>query len=248
MIGDVAPDNFMIGDSQVDRVMVGDTEVWSGTQPIEFVGSVSQGYAGTASAINVDISNIALEVDDVILIGFVLQYHQLRNMDIQNFTEITKLRSDDRYDTQMVMSYKISDGTETTIIIPGGTTDSSAGGAVVVMVYRNIDILSPFEVTTETAIGEGTCEPTPPSITPSTDTSILVTAGGGATEQTNGVFSTSGLDVFNEAFGYDNNPAILGVGHIVSSGTTYTPNKFSFSGTDDYQATWCGVTIVLKAK
>lgn len=222
-------------------------------KPILYVGSYTQGFQGTASNITVSLTSLTgglasqPDAGDFVLIYYGTGSTSDRNLVVAGYTEIVELYSNDRKDTNLAVAYKFMGSTpDTSLTLTGGTLSSSDGGAVYVSVWRNVDTLFPFDVTTTTATGinSGLCNP--PAITPVTKGSYVV-SGGASGNNSNGTFSGA-LSDFRSVFNSDTNGVTIGGGYRIWTSGAIDPAAFSFIGGsgDSTNWSWAAVTVALR--
>lgn len=158
---------------------------------IQFVGSKTFWHAAT-SAQTCSLTDLldetgataALQQGDLVLVNLV----QGSAMDRQQ-AELTPtgyspahadLHSDDDFDTNLQVSYKLMGGTpDASLSIPASDSTDS-GVAVAIFAFRGVDSSSPVDIAATSAIGSNSGVVDPPAITPLSRGAWIVVCGGSA--------------------------------------------------------------------
>lgn len=223
---------------------------------IEYVGSYVEGFTGTSSNKTISLTSLtggiasAPDTGDLVLVYFGTGSTVDRNLVVSGYTEITELYANDTYDTNLAVAYKFITATlpDTSLTLTGGTLSSSDGGAVYISVWRNVDTISTFDVTTTTAtaIDSGLCNP--PAITPITSGSYVV-SGGASGNTSNGTFTSSDLTDFKSVHGSDTNGVTIGGGYRTWTSGAINPAAFTLGGSgNSINYSWAAVTLALRPK
>jgi hypothetical protein len=229
--------------------------VASDPKPILYIGSHTEAYQGTTSNITVSLTSLtgglqsAPSAGDFVLIYYGTGSTSDRNLVVSGYTEITELYANDTADTNLAVAYKFMGSTpDTSLTLTGGTLSSSDGGAVYISVWRNVDPLFPFDVTTTTATGidSGLCNP--PAITPITKGSYVV-SGGASGNNSNGTFTSSDLSDFRSSHGSDTNGVTIGGGYRTWTSGAIDPAAFTLLGSGSNSTySWAAVTLALRPR
>lgn len=192
-------------------------------------------------------SNTSPSAGDLILACLVLDGTSdlTLAMSSSGYTKLVDLYSNDTNDTNLALFYKYSDGSETTCV---GASQTGRTSALTVQVWRNVELVSPFDVTETTATGTNTALANPPSITPLTTGNIIVACGGAAA--TNPAdFTSSDLSNFLAANSTITNGAIAGMGSKsgTAAGATFDPAAFGGPSVNANDS-WAAVTVALRPK
>ncbi len=165
---------------------------------------------------------------------------------ISGYTRTVSISADDTFDTYLGVYYKFMGATpDTSLVITGGTASASNAGAIAVEVWRNVDSILPFDVTTTTATGINSVLCNPPAITPVTPGAIIVAGGAGAHNQSTATFSSSDLTAFLSSGGNSTNDVTIGLGYKVWESGAFDPAAFTFSGSDSTNFSWAAATLAL---
>lgn len=224
-------------------------------EPIAYVGGYAQTLIGTTSDVVVTfggnltggVSNSASEGDLVIVYfgtGSVVE----QAISISGYTQLTKLYVDaSLYDTNLLVAYKFMGSTpDTSITLLGGTFDTRDAGAVCIQVWRNVNLTTPFDVTTTTDTNSSTVLCDPPSITPVTSGSYIVSGGAGAHSRGIPVFTSSDLSGFISVGSNDTRDVAIGLGYKEWVSGSFDPSQFTFGGLDSTSNSNASVTIALR--
>jgi hypothetical protein len=145
------------------------------------------------------------------------------------------------------VAYKFITADTTTTF--GGVSDATQdAGAKGIFVFRGVNVSTPLDVAATTATGIDTTRPNPPSITPVTAGSIIVSLGTGMKEHSETMsFSSSDLDSFRTQYAQGTLwGAVLGVG-LKTGGGTFDPATFTLAtGSDSTTAAWAAMSIALR--
>lgn len=160
------------------------------------------------------------------------------------YVEITKLYSNDTYDTNLTVCYKFMGSTPDSAVVSTASSITSNSCTAVAMVFRGVSIW-PFDTTTTTAVGFNTILANPPAITPNTSGAWVVAVGAGASTATT-VYTSTGLTNFRSAQAADSYDSVIGMGYVANASGTVDPAVFTGGGTDSGYNSWAAVTIALR--
>lgn len=114
------------------------------------------------------------------------------------FTLLFSGYANDVNDTSMTVKYKFLESPIDYDIIAGAISSSGNGINVSIQVFRGVDIVTPFDVTSVSATALNTALVDPGSITPTTDESVIGVFGAGAMGASiSTVFTSSAYDNFS---------------------------------------------------
>lgn len=188
---------------------------------------------------------------DVVIVGFATggaQNYDSRNLVVAGFTEINELYSNDTYDANLVLAYKVMTSTPaTSVTITGGTLSTSAAGAVAVHVWRNVNISTQLDVSAVTNTGIDTAKPSFNSITPVTDGAVVICCGSSGHTAGTCTFTSGDLSNFITSGYNDKYDATIGMGSILMPvAGPFTASQFGFSGSDSTSFAWASIAIALR--
>lgn len=160
------------------------------------------------------------------------------------------LFSNNTFEATMVVAYKVSDGTETSVTVLGSGS-GNRGAASVVHVWRNVNTTTPLDVTPTTSLGVSSSRPNAPAITPVTAGAVILACGLGAS-------SSSNTTPLTTPSGMTNGVNVNGTGTNTSCKTSiasysgwtsgaYDPAAWT-DGSGDASNAWCAATIALRPK
>lgn len=162
------------------------------------------------------------------------------------YTSTTKLVAADAQDSASQVHYKFMGGTPDTevVITRSGATDS--GQAYTIHVFRGVDLTTPLDVATTTAIGIDTGRPDPAAITPTTAGAWIYigTADAAATGSTftYGDFTAVLSTVCDESA----NDAVVGSGYYDGwTSGAYDPAA-STTGSTSVNSSWTATTMAFR--
>lgn len=139
--------------------------------------------------------------------------------------------------------------TPDTSLTIAGSGDVTKAYTTTVFALRGVDTGSPIDVI-QTATGTANSAPDPPSVTPSDPDNLLLIAGGAA-GSIDVLTAPAGLTnlpyLFRNGVASDSNSVISGVGIRSSNGTTAFDSPAFGGGGAAATASWCAVSLSLKA-
>jgi hypothetical protein len=226
---------------------------------ITYVGSYYQAIPGTTSPVTIPLTSLRGTAErrprkgDMVVVVYGTSSTANRNIGIDsnyNYILLANEYSNDSFDANMSVNYKIMGDIPDIDIIVSGTGSTADSGAVALHVWRNINPSPTVSITTSTGIDSR--RPIPPSITPSLPGSLIVFCGVAAHQSAN-----ANADSYLED--NVNNPRDF-FQYILSSNSTnrctvsmaayqkwisgsFTPGVFSSSQTSATDS-WCAATIV----
>jgi hypothetical protein len=230
-------------------------------------GQASPTYVGGASATNaagVDYSitlnslsggvGSAPQSGDLIVVVTGISTTGIAQRDVgvttAGYTQaFTDLFSNDPYEATMVVAYKVSDGTETSVTVLGSGS-SNRGAASVAHVWRNVNTTTPMDVTPTTATGLDSLIPNSPAITPTTAGSVILACGLGssAASNTTALTTPSGMEnaININASGSNTSCKTSIASYSAWASGAYNPPAWTGGGTDSVDYAWCAATISLR--
>ena len=229
--------------------------VSSSAARIQFVGRTTAEITGTtATPTNVSLTSLtgglaaAPVAGDLVIVyyGTGSIVNQTIGVDTTGYTEVAELYSNDTYDANLSVSYKVMGATPDTQVQVSATGSVDESGAVAIHVWRGVDPILPLDVVSTTTTGGNTALLNPPAITPVTAGAVIVS--GGAAGHIAGVqtYSSSDLSNFATIGGpEDTYDVTVGIGSAVWTSGAFNPVAFTFSGTDNDYA-WAAVTMALR--
>lgn len=216
--------------------------------PFTLVGSSTVGTATSGDTISATIP-AGRQVGDLILVVHAARSSADLNMSLADptYTTIADLYANDTIDANLGVHWKISNGTETTLALPGGTGFTSQTCSV--QVWRGADTSSPLDSTPATATGTNSGVATSPSISTITANSlVLVTAC---------VMTGSYATVVTQPSGFtDLTVAATPSGSIITrasiasklatSAGVVSGGSWAVSTADNTGYSWCACTLALR--
>ena len=227
---------------------------FSQDKTLTFVGATTAATPSGGSAWSMNIDNLTGGIDTAPKAGdFVLVFYaaaSTTNLDLSvttsGYTETHDLYSNATYDANLSINYKFLSTDETSIDL-SSTTSNSNGGAVVVMVWRNVDTTTPFDVTTTTATGIDTTRPNPPSITPVTTGAKIIAVGCGASSGAVDSFSApTSFTTLYQINATDTNGIRVGAGFRDWTSGAYDPPQWN--GETATGDSWIAATLAIRPR
>lgn len=215
--------------------------------PFTLVGSSTVGTATSEGTITAQIPDGTAAGDFILVVHAVYSTSDL-NMSLADlsYTMIADLYANDTYDANLGVHWKISDGTETTLALPGGAGFRTASCSV--QVWRGVDATSPLDVSPTTSTGIDTWKAVNPGITTVTPGSLVVLTAGMITGQFSNVLSPPA--------GYDNDVVAAPPSGFSSAraavASKYSPSVGALSAgawsslSTGAQYSWCACTLALR--
>lgn len=184
----------------------------------------------------------------IVLNAFSASANQLCGVTTAGYTELCDIAGDDIYDANLSVSYKISNGAETSVAVTGANEAADDYGSVgIVHVWRNVNQTTPIDVTTVTATAANTGRPDVPSITPVTAGAVILGCGSGSGAPTASSLTASGLShvvALNQSAIFSANTA------IIAAYTTWTSGAYDMAqfggGSTSTSASWAAAAVVLR--
>ena len=233
--------------------LIGKINNYSLYKPLTFVGGSATGVAGTTSNINFSLTSLtgglatAPADGDLVIAVICIGSTTDRSYRISGYNQVSDILVTDTEVTNLQVGYKFMTSTpDTQVTITGGSGSSFDGIAIAIHVWRNVDTVTPLDVTSVEATFTNTANPNPSAITPVTKGAQILVAGGSATTLVTTYNSPSYLSNFFTASGSDTNDATVGLGYVPWSGGSYDPNAWTIIGTDNTAFSTAAVTMALR--
>lgn len=221
---------------------------------IQYVGGFVTSAAGGTTNVSISLTTLtgglasAPAAGDLVIVSFAtngplgdITYR------ITGYTQVADLYSNDTYDTNLQVGYKIMGATpDTTVTITGGSGSSSSPLAATVSVWRNVDAITPLDVNSTTVTILNTAIPNPPAILPLTTGSRIVVVGGAGHVGSTASFTASYLSNFITIGANGTYDCSIGTGHIAWSAGIYDPAAWTYSTTDSTNNSAAAVTMALR--
>ena len=219
---------------------------------IEYVGGTTYGGIGSTSNAIVSLTSLTGGIasspqsgDICIVINGCESYQDTSYANpVVGFTTLSgEDISGDSHPAHSRISYKILNGTETSISV-GGTMNTTRGLCVAVMVFRNVNQTTPFSTAIQFATGINSRFANPPASTSTGANQVVVFAGLAGTAGSNTFTYSGDCDAFITAVGTDTANASCGLGFktLASAGTF---DAVAFSTVDSTTTGWNAYSIVL---
>lgn len=223
-------------------------------QNIEFVGGYTEAYDGTTSDKVISLESLTGGLDtkpsegDIVVVinGAYGEYGA--NLPT-GYTQVLSNTYGRYYRVSAKLAYKFIGGTpDTSLIIPGGTGGTDMGGSTSILVFRNVNTVTPLDVSAVYYTASNTVKPNPPSITPVTTGAVIIAGGVGGYNNGVQLFTSSDLTNFISSCGDDNFDCTTGIGYKEWISGAFDPAQFGFTGTDSSNNSSIGYTIALRPK
>lgn len=247
--------NYAIQPSVSSFTLTGNNTNFNLVEKINYVGGYTSTQVGTASGtFNVSLTSLSGGLasspskNDLVIVSVASGSTADRDLGVttSGYTEIADLYSDDTYDTNLSVNYKIMGSTPDTSVDVTVSQNTSDALTVTISVWRGVDTTNSLDVTPTTSTGNNTGRPTPPAITPTTENAKIVCIGAGA-YSTTADFTTTDLSNFITTTRSDTNDSVIGQGSYKWFSGTFTPAVWG-GNTTSTSASWCAVTIAMKPK
>lgn len=217
---------------------------------IQFIGSASASYSNKTTTL-ISLSGIDIQAGDVIVCASSNGYHTTSSKPLypSGFTGIfSRTCGGGDTNASLSASYRISNGSETSVSLTSGSNLSSAGGGGVIQVFRNVDTSNIFDVSIayDPNRNNYTSNANPYPITTARNGAVVVAMGSGVTFSSSISYSNGGLDGFIHKAGMGSSfGSIVGMGYKkLDTAGYYNPAAW---GTSPYQGyNYESVTIALR--
>lgn len=222
-----------------------------------FVGGQAFTSTGTTGTLTTNFSLTGgyrdnVKENDVVIVAVSISADTLvaPNIVTSGYVPAATLYSDDGFDINLLVAYKVMGSTPDTSIAISHTGNINYGLAVAIHVWEGIDTTTPLDVAATTATGIDTAIPNPPAITPITNNSvILACAASGHNDAAElysaapATFSNLVTDGISESFdgmvGIASNTGAVALAEV-------DPGNFSIAFTDVNTYSWACVTLALR--
>lgn len=193
-------------------------------------------------------SNSTPQAGDFVVVNYVIADDTDRGTPAiitSGYTTMAAAYRNSNWDTRMSVSSKFMGSTPDTVVRFGPTGTSTRGGAATIHVFRGVDPAAPY-VGLASQWGTGNTFADPDPVTPSRAGSVVVALGGSASDNPNGVYTSSGLSGFVTARrGVEYSPA-AGGGYFNWTSGEYDPSAFSTGKAADGNQSWNAVSFALQ--
>jgi VCBS repeat-containing protein len=212
---------------------------------ISFVGSASAG--GIATPLTIQLPSGTTTGDIVIVVtGFSsLNQSLLPVVTSDGYTLIYNGFADDSTDTRTALFYKVMGGTPDTEVSVNAS-NTGRGQAVMALVFRGVDLGSPFDVAHVYAVGFNGPYANSPAITPVTDGAMLLTVGtwvrSASDATTPSGFAPAGSVESPNTYRYTIQTGVRG---WVDADGTIDPDAW-VGQAGDTSASWIAITLALR--
>lgn len=223
--------------------------------PISFVGSAEN------SAINGADVTLTLPggvlTDDLVIVAYGIGDNDAVDQNVAmvtaGYTEEADLfvsSGGAQQDINMGVYRKFMGATPDTTAVVDGLGGTDAAVAAVCMVFRGVDLLTPFDVAIVTATGIDTFSPNPPSINHNNPVGLWTVIAGASAHAVGGAgtftfptgYTTDALDRGSD----DTSDVTVGMGYRTNPADPEDPGIMTHSGTDSANYCWAAVTIALR--
>lgn len=216
--------------------------------PFTLVGSSTVGTSTSAGTISATIPSGRM-IGDFILVVHAARSGSDLNMSLADptYTTIADLYANHTIDANLGVHWKISNGTETTLALPGGTGVTLQTCSV--QVWRGVNLVSPLDVTPTTAISTNSGLAVNPSITVVTDDSLVLLAAS--------VMTNNNLSIVTQPPGFtDLTVAATPSGSVITRASVASKlaataglasgGPWAMSSADNTAYSWCACTLALR--
>jgi hypothetical protein len=219
---------------------------------ISFVGSASN-RANNGNDVTLDLTTITgLAENDIVIVAYAAgdndDVDETMAMTTSGYTKVADLFSDDDFDTNFGVFWKVMGETVDTTAVTSGVGGNDTGQSAVCMVFRGVDTTTPMDVTPTTATGTNSILANPPSIDYNDANAWVVATGGGAHNTgINRTYSApANYDDMISNGGNDTSDSSVGMCYRPDPGDPEDPGAFTWSDTDAVTFSWCAATLALR--
>jgi hypothetical protein len=232
-----------------------------GAQPsnITFIGSSIISRSGATGTTNWSLTElrtdpsgilgpVTLLEDDLVIILLVVGGSTTGGVSVttSGYTTLADLSASSTEPVTARVSYKFMGATPDTTVYFTNSGSSLNAQSGVILVYRNVDTSDPFP-SIETATFTNTVLPTPPAITPESGAFHILVGGGGSHDTGNRPYTNTEYESFDTTSANDTNDCIVGMGASEWTGGTFTPNRFTWGGSDSSEFSSVAFTAMMKS-
>jgi hypothetical protein len=246
--------HYMVSNGAGDSDIV--TESYVVTTGLQYVGGKTWTLLGQSSPSSISLTDLVGGLDtrpsegDFVLVMFGAVTIGEPDFDMEVTTGYTELFDlsvlADFADVQGSAFYKRMTSVPDVVVTIGQTGGSTRGGAVAIQVWRNVDPVTPLDVTPVTATGSDTSNPNPPAIAPVTAGAKVVVMGfAGQNGATTNVFTAPELSNFMTASIDSSGDPIIGMGTYDWVSGVYDPAAFS-GGSANTNYSWIAASVALR--
>jgi hypothetical protein len=220
-----------------------------GSRPL-FVGGQVSGQVGASGtlAINFSLTGGLASTPaegDLVIVAMAHNFRSNADWTISGYTEISDLWSPDfNNGCEFALFYKFMTGTPDTSVTVPRSGNAAVASAYAIHVWRGVNA-TPLDVSAVNATGIDTPRANPGAITPVTSGSIIIVAGGGASETGAADFTSSDLENFISTWGNDDYDAIVGMGSYPWVSGAFDPAQWGGPSVQADSA-WAATTIALR--
>ena len=216
-------------------------------------------YRGGTANSATNGGNVALDLTEIVGLAegdLVIVAYAIGDNDGDDFTmaiatgdgwaKIVDIHSDDSDDCDLGVFWKLMGvDVDTSVTVAGlGGTDAAVGA--VALAFSGVDVDTPFDVTTTTAVGANTGVADPPSINFDAAAAIVVAVGAAANGQNATLTAPDGYTTNAEqATANDTTDIVIGIGYNLSPSDPEDPGAFTPSA-DNTGDSWCAATMALR--
>lgn len=222
-----------------------------------YVGGASGASADPFATIDISLTGLtggiasSPSAGDIIIVvnAISASADQASGVTTAGYTELVDIAGNDTYDANLSVSYKLSDGSETTVSVLTANENVSDYGAVgIVHVWRGVNQTTPIDVTTTTATAGNGGQPNVPSITPVTAGAVILGCGAGSGTNASIAFLTAtGL---NHVVSERQTALISACVGIIAAYTDWTSGAYDMAqfggGSTSLSTSWAAAAVVLR--
>lgn len=223
---------------------------------VEYVGSTRNG-AANGSDVTLNLSLISgLSEGDIVILAYTIGDNDNLNfsMAISSGTGWTleeDLFSNDTYDSNLGVFWKIMGATPDTSVTVSGLGGSDSSTAAVAMAFRGVDQTTPFDVSPTTSTGLNSGNPNPPSISHNGAEGMAVVAIGASAHAAGSINLTPPTNYdtspyYSSWYANDTSDCSIGVACNFSPSNPEDPGVFTLQASDSTSYAWTAVTIALR--
>lgn len=148
-------------------------------------------------------------------------------------------------DANLRVAYKRMGSTPDANVVLGPSGNAADGAGYAVHVWRNVDAVTPLDVTPTTATGTATSRPNPPSITPTTPGAVVIAATAGAAATGTTAFAFTGASNLVQDNGADTQDGRASLASYAWTSGALDPAASS-AGSNNAADSWVAISFALR--
>jgi len=225
----------------------------SAVNNIVFVGGIV-GTGQNGDNVTLDLTSLTGGVasspsENDIVVVFGAEASTLTVGSIAGYTTIHETTANSGEDTAAISARKfMTSSPDSSVTFTAGSGDTANCTAAIALVFRNVDLTTPLDVSAVETSAADTALADPASITPTHPSSILAFGGAAHNQgEANDYGTPSDLDAFFTDSKSDTNDILIGGGYALRPPGAFDPEAWTWAGTDSTNFSYVAHTIALRS-